>query len=243
MKVITEIALRQELKRSAKKNFTVPDGSILSPAAKEYLQGLKIKIICDEGVQSPMNNYAEFKYIDYESGAYFKEKPEHMTQLFGNFLVAKSHPRIIFRGKLDSLSALLVLRESALQNMKASDEIIADLCDIGRVISEIMRAEVLNRPLENSKIIGYTQDELRERSHDPMKFFGIKQMELPSHKMGLVYATLNHIRAKIRELEVSANIAFCEEKERKSDILRELNRLSSALHLMMCKEQAGEYKQ
>ena len=49
------------------------------------------------------------KYVDYETGAYYMEKPEHMTQLFGNVLVAKDHPRIHFRGKLDSLQALVVL--------------------------------------------------------------------------------------------------------------------------------------
>ena len=50
------------------------------------------------------------RYVDYETGAYSTyEKPEHMTQLFGNKLVCKDHPRILFRGKLDALQADVVL--------------------------------------------------------------------------------------------------------------------------------------
>jgi ethanolamine utilization cobalamin adenosyltransferase len=36
-------------------------------------------------------------------GGFLETKPEHMTHLYGNMLVFKDHPRIVFRGKLDSL--------------------------------------------------------------------------------------------------------------------------------------------
>ena len=45
------------------------------------------------------------KYRDYETGALYLEKPEYMTQIEGDMLVVKNHPRIAFRGKLDSLNA------------------------------------------------------------------------------------------------------------------------------------------
>ena len=45
------------------------------------------------------------RYIDAVTGEALAEKPEHMTQLCGNRLVSKTHPRIVFRGKLDSLIA------------------------------------------------------------------------------------------------------------------------------------------
>ncbi len=60
--------------------------------------------------------------------------------------------------------------------------------------------------------------------------------------MGLSYSLLNLIRASVREAEVLAVDAFKENRKlTRTDIIEELNRLSSALHIMMCKYLAGEY--
>ena len=45
MKVITEAILRLELKATEPEVYYIPEGKILSPAAREYLQQRKIKII------------------------------------------------------------------------------------------------------------------------------------------------------------------------------------------------------
>ena len=44
MKVITEAILRDELRASQPDSYRVPEGKILSPAAREYLQQRKIRI-------------------------------------------------------------------------------------------------------------------------------------------------------------------------------------------------------
>ena len=44
MKVITEAALRLELKCEEPEVYVIPEGSLLSPAAREYLSQRKIKI-------------------------------------------------------------------------------------------------------------------------------------------------------------------------------------------------------
>ena len=44
MKVITEAFLRDELRMETPEVYIVPDGKILSPAAREYLMQRKIKI-------------------------------------------------------------------------------------------------------------------------------------------------------------------------------------------------------
>ena len=49
------------------------------------------------------NGKAEF--VDYATGQPLYEKTEEMTHIRGNLLVSKRHPRIAFRGKLDSLMA------------------------------------------------------------------------------------------------------------------------------------------
>ena len=51
MKVITEAILRSELRASTPECYKVPEGKILSPAAREYLQQCKIRI--DDGKGRP----------------------------------------------------------------------------------------------------------------------------------------------------------------------------------------------
>ena len=51
------------------------------------------------------------------------EKPEHMTHLVGNVLVVKNHPRILFRGKLDSLQSLFVLAQVEIHEHGGSQQI------------------------------------------------------------------------------------------------------------------------
>ena len=51
MKCITEDALRCELRATEPQCYVVPAGKILTPAAREYLQSRKIKIV-KEGQQT-----------------------------------------------------------------------------------------------------------------------------------------------------------------------------------------------
>lgn len=255
MKVITEQLLREELRASEPEIFYIPEGKILSPAAREYLQQRKIKISKDKAPAvvatpvPPMPVVAAAveaprpKFVDYETGAFYMEKPEHMTHLHGNVLVPKNHPRIVFRGKLDSLQALFVLNQAIIQEGGGSQKLLEDLSGIVHVLREMMRCDVLDEPFYNSRILGLSHAELRERSHDPMKFFQIKQMVLPDYTLGKEYALLNQLRTAVRETEVSASEAFREGKKcTRSDLIEELNRLSSAMHIMMCMHLAGLYK-
>lgn len=247
MKVITEAMLRDELKRSEITEYRVPEGMMLSPAAREYLQQRKIKISLESASErqreaaAPAERTPEMaaplqaKYRDYETGALYLVKPEYMTQIEGDMLVVKNHPRIAFRGKLDSLQALIVLDQAILNEKTGYGKMIADLDDILGVLREIMRCDALNEPMRVEKIIGLTSAELRERSHAPMKFFHVKYMRLPDYKMGIAYALLNQLRTAVREAEVTAVNAFKNGTNyERQDILEIFNRLSSAVHIMMC---------
>lgn len=256
MRAITEDILRLELRNSQPEVYYIPTGKILTPAAREYLQQRKIKIAKEgecpqrapEGdaapaAPQPVMAAPNPKYVDYQSGSYYMEKPEHMTQLFDNQLVAKNHPRILFRGKLDSLQALVVLDQALIAGAGGSQQLLADLDDVLKALRNLMRCDVLDEELHSGTIIGLTHGELREHSHNPMKFYNIRQMILPSYTMGRDYALLNQLRAAIRETEVAAANAFYDGfRFSRSDIIEELNRLSSALHIMMCKYLAGDYK-
>ena len=253
MKVITEALLREQLRAETPETFYIPEGKILSPAAREYLQQRKIKISKDPppapaapeepkavAAEAPVRPVA--KYVDEETGAFYTEKPEHMTHLYGNVLVPKAHPHIFFRGKLDSLGAQIVLTQSILAETAGNEKLIADLQDILTVLHEMMRCDALNEPFRNETLIGLTHAQLRERSHDPMRFFHIPQMTMPDYKLGRTYAMLNQLRTQVRETEVAANQAFRDGKKcTNPPIVEELNRMSSAMHIMMCMYLAGMY--
>lgn len=258
MKVITEAILRDELRADRPEVYVIPEGKLLSPAAREYLQQLKIKIVSEKD-KPLLNKKPEVKatkvpgipesaveglpageqkprYIDDQTGAYFYEKPEHMTHLVGNRLVNKDDKRILFRGKLDSLQALFVLNQALFAEMGEEKELLEDLEDILASLREMMRCDVLGEPFERKTIIGLTHEELRDHSHHPMKYYKVKQMVLPSYTLGKTYAMLNQMRTAVRETEVTAAAAFHNGRsyERK-DIIEELNRMSSAMHIIMCK--------
>lgn len=255
MRAITEDALRTELRNTQPEVYYIPEGKILTPAAREYLQQRKIKI-AKEGEQPKVSPAAPAapaaqmstaaaprpKYVDHVTGAFYMEKPEHMTQLCGNILVPKNHPRILFRGKLDSLQAQVVMAQVLIME-GGMTKLVEDLDDILRVQREIMRCDVLDEEFHNETMIGLTHAELRERSHNPQKFFNIKYMTLPDYTMGKEYALLNQLRAAVRETEVAAAQAFQEgTRYTREDIIEELNRMSSALHIMMCMLLAGKYR-
>ena len=110
------------------------------------------------------------------------------------------------------------------------------------VLHEMMRCDALNEPFRNETLIGLTHAQLRERSHDPMRFFHIPQMTMPDYKLGRTYAMLNQLRTQVRETEVAANQAFRDGKKcTNPPIVEELNRMSSAMHIMMCMYLAGMY--
>lgn len=75
-----------------------------------------------------------------------------------------------------------------------------------------------------------------------MKFYNVKQMVLPNYKLGKAYAYLNQLRNGSKRDRSSAAAAFHEGQNYvRKDIIEELNRMSSAMHIIMCKYLAGEY--
>ena len=156
-------------------------------------------------------------------------------------MVPKNHPRIIFRGKLDSFQSLVVLNQALLAQRGSSPKLLEHLTDILDTLREVMRCEVFDEAISKKTLIGLTYQELRERSHNPLKYYNVKYMALAEYTLGVEYALLNQLRSEIREVEVAAVSAFqvgeyCE----REDILETLNRISSAFHILMCMLQVGE---
>ena len=168
MKVITEMSLRGELKGEHPEVYYVPKDKLLSPAAKEYLNQLKIKVEFGDPPPAPvaksssdrsqeMIDVGTAKYVDDLTGAYYVKKPEYMTQLHGNRLVYKNHPRIVFRGKLDSLGAQIILMQAEMAESGAPQKLIDDLGDVFKALNQIMYCEVMDVELQELTIIGLTE--------------------------------------------------------------------------------------
>jgi len=168
------------------------------------------------------------------------KKLEHQTGLVGTTLVSKSHPRILLRGKLDSLHAQTVLTQCELSAAGAEEAIQADFGQVLRFICEIGRCEVLDETFMVDSLFGLSFAELREQSHNPQKYFGIAPMTRPECEYGKVYALLNVLRAAVREVELAAVTAFeTEAGVTRPDLVTALNRLSSGLHILMCRVMQG----
>lgn len=235
MKLITEEELKDEFRKSKPQTYYIPEGRVLSPAAKDYLRSQLVQI--DIG-----KNKKKKPYTDYETGASYQIKPEFMTHMYGNRLVTKDSPMIRYRGKLDRLQAEIILTQGILSEKGENAGLIRDLEEILQAARELMRCELLSEDINLEQIIGLNREELREHSHHAKKYYGVDTMELPDHKKGMSYALLNLLRTSVRETEVMAVSAFSQgHKRERTDIIEVLNRLSSALHIMMCRYVSGKY--
>lgn len=267
MELITESKLRELYKREKLDSLQVSSESIITPSAREYLREKNIKLQQKEQdsdqknqpegntvTENTENDFDEiskgrarvnksddnFRYQAYYSGAYFLEKPEAMTQIFGNKLVYKDHPIIKFRGKIDSMQSKLLEVMLLIEGEEIS-ELYNELKEVLNILRNILSAEVRDKEFKLEKVIGLTAAEIRERSHYPQKYYGIKHI-LPGTEMGEVLVKLNSLRSAVREVEIAAVNAFHQgEKIERVDIIRALNRMSSVFYVMMCKYKAGEY--
>lgn len=256
MKVITEIDLRDKYKEEPFDTFKVLYSERLTPSAFQFLTERKIKIIeIKEGQDVKSSNSSctsksqvsipliepQKGYLLSDSGQVVEQKPEAYTHLKGRILVPKNHKRIKFRGQLDKLQAVFVDTIIELQSIGLPD-LINDLEIIFEYTKKIMRAEVLEEELAFIEFRGWGEGDIREYSHHPDKYFGVKHFS-PDPKYGKVISKLNLLRAQTREVELAAIDAFYkEESVDRGDIVIALNRMSSLLYLTMCQCISGFYK-
>ena len=110
-------------------------------------------------------------------------------------------------------------------------------------LRQILAAEVKEQPLEPCRLLGMDSDEIRRVSHNVKEHIGIDH-PIPSYKMGRTCTALNRLRTQVREAELAAAAAFVAEDGScsRTDILQALNRLSSCVYILFCRNLAGWYK-
>lgn len=227
-RVITESFLRRNFLHKIPDNFHLQDNQILTPAAAQFLRERKVCLL--RGSTTAESGKA--KYVAAEGSATYAEKPEYLTQLTGNQLVSKDHPRIIFRGLLDQFQAEIFLLQQQLERAGnvALSQNLGELLDRAR---EILRAEVVGKELPQRNLLGFSAAEIRDRSHQTQKYFGLKHLEI-SAQMDPTLLALNRLRTLIRQVELAAVTAFSRDGQvERTDIIQALNRLSSVIYVMM----------
>lgn len=215
-------AVRENLRnKDGKRVFYLGKGHQLTSEARDWLSRERIPIL-----PPPEGGEAVCRLLN---GAVLGEKPEHMTHLNGDYLVEKTHPRIAFRGAMDSLEAALLLAAAECEgNIR---EQVAEALAYARYL---LGQEVLDRPVVCSALGGMEERQLRDRSHRPQDFYGLPHF-MPQPEDGKALLLVNAARCKAREAELTAARAF-ESKEglpERTDLLQGLNRLSSFLYLIM----------
>ena len=221
-----EQAVRANIRnRDGKRVYYLGKGDQLTSTARDFLRRERIEIL--PGSQARPERYRLL------SGGYAEEKPEHMTHLNGEVLVPKTHPRIRFRGKMDTLEAELILCQLV---PGAPEGALGEILDLSR---KILRCDVLEEPLRQETLCGLTQEEQRGRSHMPQDYYGQPHF-MPQASDGSVIAGLNRARCFAREAELAAVEAFSNRDGNliREDIPKALNRMSSMLYLLMIQEKA-----
>lgn len=201
--------------REGKRVFYLGPEDELSPEARDYLRREDIPVLPAPSGPKPL-------------------KAERMTNLNAETLVPKTHPRIIFRGSLDTLEAELLLAQE-----KACPSLRRDLQEALDMVRRLLRAEVLGEPFPEPILCGLTAADLRAQSQNPQRYLGISHF-MPEVSDGPALLRLNKARTAAREAELLCCAAFPEPE--RTDLILAMNRLSSFLYLLMLRQKSGYYQ-
>lgn len=210
---ITEAWLRANHTLSEGAEIHLPADSRLTPSARELLESRHLRI----------------KFIDEQGRQPVAKKPDTLTHLSAEKMVAKSDPRLGFRAVLDSTIALAVWLQ-----IELAEPWQPWLADIRSRLGNIMRADALGEPLGCQAIVGLSDEDLHRLSHQPLRYLDHDHL-VPEASHGRDAALLNLLRTKVRETETVAAQVFITRSFEvlRPDILQALNRLSSTVYVMM----------
>ena len=215
MRYITERELRDQFASGVPERYDLPADCKLTPAARQYLMDLRLYRHAD----APRRASAPLP-----AGS---RKPEHMTNLNARTLVCKTHPRILLRGKLDTLESEILMLQCT-----CAEEWRAPLKDALSLARSVLAAEVREIPVPAWTLDGMGPEEVHRCSHHPEEF-GFPGHILPAPEHGLLAAQFNRLRAMTRETELAAVTAFWDgQKMAREDIVLALNRLSSYFYVL-----------
>lgn len=208
-------------------SLTLAANERLTPAAAEFATQMRLTVV--QGNSSAPAPPAQPCAADAEGRA-------GMTCLDAATLVPKSHPRIMLRGKLDTLLAATVLAQTQFDPKNRLSPYLKEcLADVADWIMHILTAEVSGGACVSHTVGGMAAPVLCAVSRDPGKYLGLDPF-MPNTAMGANAALLNWLRALAREAEVAAARSGLE----RADIAEALNVLSSAVYVLVLLTLAAE---
>ena len=216
--------------REGKRVFYLGKGDQLTASARDWLTRERIPIL--PAAQAKPERWRLL------TGGFLEGKPEYLTHLNGEVLVPKTHPRITFRGEMDTLESVLILCQ-----LNAGQRWMEPLGEILGLARKIIRCDVLEEPICQEMLCGLTEDQQRQRSHRPQEYYGQAHF-MPEVSDGTAVLWLNRARTAARSAELAAVRAWTDRDGCliREDIPRVLNRMSSMLYILMIqakKETAG----
>ena len=162
------------------------------------------------------------------------KKPDALTHLNATTFVAKNDPRLAFRGRVDSAIAQAVLVQAQWRAEAIEPALQTMLADIRSALGNVLRCEALDETMLPIAMGNFDEAQIHAISHNPLKHLGHDHI-VPALEHGLSVARLNVLRAVIREAEVAGAQAFIGKdfSISRGDLLQALNRLSSAVYVLM----------
>lgn len=158
------------------------------------------------------------------------------TWLDASTQVPKTHGRIIFRGKMDTLLASAILVETQFDPKDRLPHLLKDcLCDVKNWIMQVLAAEMSGQNPTIAGMGGMDMETLHAVSRDPGKYLNMEHCMADASQGGNV-ALVNWLRALTRETEIAA----LRNLPGDSPVCCALNRLSSALYVLMLLTMAAQ---
>lgn len=255
---ITEDLLREQYSLGHGTEIHLPRGCRLTPAARGLLEDRKIVIkyvdeegrtfVSSTGEETLVVKEEELKQVnpltsndEWSYGSCLmcqqtlKVKPEVLTHIDFQNLVLKTDPRLKFRGKLDTLigQAVLLQTEVKVEGVFGG-QLNKWLEDIRSVLGNLLKAEATGSEVVNVSLGDMDEKVIHALSHNPLKYLGHDHL-MPDVEQGRNVALLNVLRAQVREAELlAADIYITRDfKVLRPDIMAAINRLSSALYVLM----------
>lgn len=251
---ITETSLRAEHGLAHGSEVHLPEGVRLTPSASQLLaeRKIRVKFIGEDGrvflpdeTEVGANQKASVHPLTSANErpgnrcsvchSQVAKKTELLTLLDGERLVPKTHPRIALRGKLDMLISQTIWVQT---QFAASFEKYPLLChalaDLRSFMGNLMRSEVTGDVQSEISMGDLDEKTIHRISHHPLKYLGHDHI-VPELRHGANVSLLNVLRAMVREAELDACRAFQTDNFEltRPDIVQGLNRLSSAIYVLM----------
>ncbi len=250
---ITETWLRERFSLAHGTEIRLPAGSRLTPAARGLLdeRHIEIKYTDEDGRMfldgRPGAETPELKQVNPLTGSserhaasclmcrqVLEKKPDTLTHLDARTLAVKNDPRLKLRGKLDSAIAQAVLIQAEFDPQGRHPALSLWLADIRSALGNVLKAEVTGETMPPIAMGDMDEEAIHAVSHNPLKYLGHDHL-VPEAGQGARTARLNVLRAQIREAELCAADVYIARDFTviRPDIMQGLNRLSSAVYVLM----------